>query len=826
MEAEEKVSTVVLEEEMKQSYMDYAMSVIIGRALPDVRDGLKPVQRRILYAMMKEGLLHDKKHSKCAGVVGEVLKHYHPHGDSAVYDALVRMAQDWSMRYPLVDGQGNFGSIDGDPAAAYRYTECRLTEIAERLLDDITKDTVDFVPNFDGSIEEPTVLPTRIPNLLINGADGIAVGMATHVPPHNLREIIDGCIAYVKNPSITIDELMQFIPAPDFPTGGIIYGKESIKQAYSTGKGIIQLRAKVEQETLKSGNKEVEALIIKEVPFQVNKSQLVEKIAHLVSEKSIEGISKIRDESSREGIRVVLELKRDTSIEITLNQLYKLTPMQSSFGIILLAIVEGKPVVCTLKDLIKHFINHRRDVVMRRTQFELNNALERMHILDGFKVVLLNLDEVIQMIKSSQTPAEAKSRLIERFQLSDKQAQAVLDLKLQRLTGMERLAIEKEHQELAKTIEELKSILASQEKINNIIIKELEEIKEKFGDDRRTLIEDKKVDFNIEDLIHDEPMVVTITRRGYIKRTPVESYRAQKRGGKGVAGTKNSEDDFVQQLFVASTVSYLMVFTSAGKVYWLKVYQIPEGGRTARGRSLANLLSLSAEETITAVLSVKEFQEGRYVVMATKGGLVKKTSLTAFSHPRKKGIRAISLREDDYLVDVGISNGSDDIILATRSGMVIRFSEQDIRSMGRTGQGVRGIKFKRENDCVVGMIIVSTSERKDEEAGGASAFQDATMLTVCENGYGKRTELQKYRKQSRGGIGIIDIKTTERNGDVVDIAAVTKDSSVMLITSGGKVIRTYAKDIPVIGRNTQGVRLIAVEEGEKVMAIAPLVSED
>lgn len=821
--ATQTLSTVNIEEEMQQSYMDYAMSVIVGRALPDVRDGLKPVQRRILYAMLSEGLLHNRKHSKCAGVVGEVLKKFHPHGDSSVYDALVRLAQPWNLRYPLVDGQGNFGSIDGDPAAAYRYTECRMSALSERLLADIQKDTVDFAPNFDDSTEEPLVLPSLIPNLLVNGADGIAVGMATHIPPHNLGEVITGACALLENPDITLAEMLEHIPGPDFPTGGIIYGRAPILSAYSKGRGVIKLRAKAEVEDIKIGNREAEAIVITEIPYQVNKSTLLEKIASLVNEKTIEGISKLRDESDRKGMRIVIELKRDVTPEIVLNQLFKLTPLQSSFGVINLAIIEGRPVICGIIDLLGHFLDHRRDVVTRRTQYELKQAGARMHLLEGFRIALLNLDEVIQLIKGSQTPAEAKSGLIAKYDLSDIQAQAILDLRLQKLTGMERLAIEKEYEELSNEITRLRALLADPAKINALIGTELREIHDTFADPRRTTIAEHEGDIEYEDLIEDELMAVTVSHKGYVKRLPADTYRAQRRGGKGITGAAAKDDDFIEHIFVASSLAHLLVFTTFGRLYWQKVYGIPSAGRTARGRALVNLLETKEGEQISAIRPVKEFVPGRFVVMATHQGIIKKVDLMSFARTRRGGIAACSLADGDMLIGVGITRGEDDIMLATRSGMAIRFSEANVRPMGRSARGVRSINLA-DDDSVVGMVIVADAT-EDEEMNSSRTDASATLLTVCENGYGKRTRIEDYRVQNRGGKGLIDIQTDGRNGPVVGVCAVTDDCDVMIIASSGKVIRVAAHDISVIGRNTKGVRLVDLEEDEKVVAIAPVREE-
>ena len=804
------IDVINIGQEMRQSYLDYAMSVIIGRALPDVRDGLKPVQRRVLYAMLEVGLLSTKKTSKCAGVVGEVLKKFHPHGDSSVYEALVHLVQPWAKRYALVDGQGNFGSIDGDPPAAYRYTECRLSAAGESLLTDIEQQTVDFIPNFDDSTVEPVVLPCVWPNLLVNGTDGIAVGMATHIPPHNLGETIDATIAYIKNPAISVDELMQIIPGPDFPTGGIISGIGEIKRAYATGKGIVKISARTNIEVIKKKGREVQALVITEIPYQVNKSSLIEKIAALVNDKAIEGISTIRDESDRDGMRIVIEVKKDYTPEVVQNQLFKLTSLRDSFGIINLAIVEGRPVVCTLPQILGNFVDHRRDVVARRTQFQLNKAEERMHILEGFKIALAHLDEVIELIKKSDSPAEAKDKLMKRYSLSDVQAQAILDLRLQKLTGMERLAIDKEHAELAREIERLRDILGNPVKIDEIIVTELTQAREKFADKRRTTIEAREEeDFVIEDLIEVEDMAVTVSHKGYIKRTSLDEYRAQKRGGKGVTGAAQTDDDYIEHLFVASTHDFLLIFTSLGRLYWLKVYEAPEAGRTAKGRALVNLLNMKEDEKIMAILPVKEFNDSHFVVMATAAGVIKKTELSAFSRPRSGGIIACSLDEGDGLIGVGLSSGKDDILLATADGQSIRFTEEDVRSMGRNARGVRGISLS-EGDKAVGMTIVSPEDKSH------------MLLTVSENGYGKRTAMEEYRQQGRGGKGVIDIQTDERNGKVVGIAAVDEESGAMLITSSGKVIRISMKDISVIGRNTKGVRLINLEAEEKVAAVTHL----
>lgn len=811
MEIETGVA-VNIEDEMRQSYMDYAMSVIIGRALPDIRDGLKPVQRRVLYAMLKEGLVSTRKTSKCAGVVGEVLKKYHPHGDSSVYDALVRLAQPWCLRYPLVDGQGNFGSIDGDPAAAYRYTECRMTAVAESLLEDIELETVDFTANFDDSTEEPVVLPSLWPNLLVNGADGIAVGMATHIPPHNLTEVINGTVALIKNPDISLEELMFHIPGPDFPTGGIITGRGAIRQAYGTGRGIVRITALSHIETLAKKTRELQAIVVTEIPFQVNKARLIEKIASLVQEKAIEGISGIRDESDRKGMRIVIELKRDATAEVVLNQLHKLTPMKSSFGVINLAIVEGKPVICSLAEMLSYFVDHRRDVISRRTQFLLKKAEKRMHILEGFRIALLNLDEVIETIKKSQTPNEAKDNLSFKYSLSEIQSQAILELRLQKLTGMERLAIEQEHQELAEEIARLMSILADSKKIDGIIVDELEQAKAKYGDTRRTKIEDSNdEDIDVEDLIEKEDMVVTVSHKGYAKRIPSSTYKAQNRGGKGIAGTSSQEDDFVEHLYVASTHDYLLVFTSLGRLYWIKVYQIPEASRTARGRALVNLLELKDDEKVTTILPISEFSENKFLVFITAQGLIKKTDLSEYNRPRKGGIVACTLNEGDQLVGVDMVSAGDEILCASKTGLAIRFSDDNARPMGRSAKGVIAMRLDPD-DQVVGMTVAKPEETR-------------TFLSVCENGYGKRTKLTEYRAQNRGGKGVIDIQTESRNGPVVGVATVDDNSNIILITSGGKIIVLRAQDISIIGRNTKGVRLVNLEPEEKVLAISLLVAD-
>ncbi len=803
-----EIIPINIEDEMRGSYLDYSMSVIVGRALPDVRDGLKPVHRRILYAMFREGLLSNKRYSKCAGVVGEVLKKYHPHGDSAVYDSLVRMAQEWNMRYPLIDGQGNFGSVDGDPPAAYRYTEARLKKLAEEMLANIDQETVDFGPNFDNSTEEPLVLPTRIPNLLVNGSDGIAVGMATKIPPHNLIEICDAANALIQNPQMTDKEIMKIVPGPDFPTGGFIYGKEGIKEAYTTGKGIITMRAKAAIEKIAKGDRE--AIVIQEIPFQVNKARLMEKIAELVRDGKIEGIADLRDESDREGMRVVVELKRGSIAGVILNQLYKHTAMQSTFGVILLAIVNGQPKILTLRECLRLFIDHRKEVVTRRTLYDLRRAEERAHILEGLKIALDHLDEVISLIRKSKSPEEAKYGLIKKFDLSVLQAQAILDMRLQRLTGLERDKILAEHQEILALIKELKSILADEKRIYKIISDELQEVKKLYGDERRTEIQSTAAEISIEDLIQEEDMVVTISHSGYIKRNPISLYRAQRRGGRGKTGMTTREEDFVEDLFIASTHSYLLVFTNTGYVHWLKVYDIPQAGRATKGKAIVNLLNMPGDQRVSAVLPVKKFEEGKFIILATRVGTVKKTELMAYSNPRSGGIIALGLDQGDELMEARITDGTQDIFIGTSNGMTIRFNEEEVRPMGRSAVGVRGVRL--EEDQVVGMEVLNPG---------------ATILTVSQCGYGKRTPTDEYRVQGRGGVGIITMKVTDKTGSVVSIKQVTDTDEIMVISNGGKIIRMKVKDISTIGRNTQGVRLITLDEGEKVTAVAKLAeSED
>ena len=798
---------VYIEEEMRESFMAYAMSVIISRALPDVRDGLKPVHRRVLYAMYDAGNTSDRPYKKSARLVGDIMGKYHPHGDSAIYDTIVRMAQDFNLRYPLVDGQGNFGSIDGDNPAAMRYTEIRMTPLAEEMLADIEKETVDFIANYDDSLKEPAVLPSRIPNLLINGSAGIAVGMATNIPPHNLSEVVDGLVALIDNPDLTIAQLMQHIPGPDFPTAGFIHGKEAIVQAYHEGKGIIQMRGKAFTETIKRSGKE--QIIINEIPYMVNKKRLIEQIAELVNEKKIEGIGDIRDESDRDGMRIVIELKRDAVADIILNQLYKHTPLQDSFGLNMLAIADGRPKLLNLKEALKAFIEHRKEVVTRRTAYDLRKAEERLHILEGYRIALDNLDAVISLIRNAADPRIAKEGLMTNFGLSDTQAQAILELRLQRLTGLERDKIMEEHRETLELIGKLRAILADEKEIYKIIVTELQEIKKNYGDERRTQIVDRSEDISIEDMIVDEDMAVTISHEGYIKRNPVSLYRAQRRGGKGKIGATTKEEDFVECLFVASTHSYILFFTTIGKVYWMKVHELPQASRAARGKPIVNLLKLEPGEKISAFLPVKEFAEGRHIVFATKNGLIKKTELMAYAHPRPSGIRAIGL-ENDEVIGVRLTDGQQEIILSTANGQAIRFKEAQVRPTGRGTFGVVGMKLDPD-DTVVSMEILSPG---------------ATILTVAEGGYGKRTELDEYRLTSRGGKGIITMKTTDKTGRVVGVQQVGEDDQLMLISNKGKIIRLRIKDIRLIGRNTQGVRLIELEEGERVVSLARLAEKE
>jgi DNA gyrase subunit A len=803
-----RIETRELEQEMRSSFLDYAMSVIVARALPDVRDGLKPVHRRVLYAMYDAGNTSDKAYKKSARLVGDIMGKYHPHGDTAIYDTIVRMAQDFNMRYPLVDGQGNFGSIDGDNPAAMRYTEIRMTPLAEEMLADIEKETVDFIPNYDDSLKEPAVLPSRIPNLLINGAAGIAVGMATNIPPHNLTEVVDGLVALIENPEMTVAQLMQHIPGPDFPTAGFIHGREAIVQAYNEGKGIIQMRGKAFTESVKRTGRE--QIIISEIPYMVNKKRLIEQIAELVNEKKIEGIGDIRDESDREGMRIVIELKRDAVAEIILNQLYKHTGLQESFGLNMLAIADGRPKLLNLKEALKAFIEHRKEVVTRRTAYDLRKAEERLHILEGYRIALDNLDAVIALIRGSADPKLAKEGLMASFALSETQAQAILDLRLQRLTGLERDKIMEEHRETLEVIAKLRAILADEKEIYKIIVTELQEIKKNYGDERRTQIVDRSEDISVEDMIVDEDMAVTISHDGYIKRNPVSLYRAQRRGGKGKIGTTTKEEDFVEYLFIASMHSYILFFTTIGKVYWIKVHELPQASRAARGKPIVNLLKLEVGEKVSAFLSVKEFVDGRYIVFATKNGLIKKTELMAYANPRPSGIRAIGLEAGDEVIGVRLTDGRQEIILSTADGQSIRFKEEQVRATGRGTFGVVGMKLEAE-DKVVSMEILTLG---------------CDILTVAEGGYGKRTEMDEYRLTSRGGKGIITMKTTDKTGRVVGVQQVGEDDQLMLISNKGKIIRLRIKDIRLIGRNTQGVRLIELEEGERVVSLARLAEKE
>lgn len=792
--------SINIEEEMKVSYLDYAMSVIIGRALPEIRDGMKPVQRRILYAMFREGLLPNKKHSKCAGVVGEVLKKYHPHGDTAVYDALVRLAQDFNMRYPLIDGQGNFGSVDGDPAAAYRYTEARMAKIAEELLSDIDKDTVDFIPNFDETTQEPVILPTRIPNLLINGASGIAVGMATNIPPHNLGEVIDGLILLLKNPDTDINELMKRIKGPDFPTGGIIYGTEGIISAYTSGKGLIKVRAKTRFEKDQKGG---ESIIIDELPYQVNKARLIEKIAELMREKKIEGISEVRDESDRDGIRVVIEVKRNEMPQVVLNNLLKHTQMETTFGIIMLALVGNQPHILNLLDILKHFLRHRRDIILRRSRFELKKAEERAHILEGLKTALDYIDEIIKLIRSSSTPEEAKQGLITSYPLTLTQAQAILEMRLQRLTGLEREKIIKELQDVLAEIERLKAILADEALVSAIIKEELLDIKKRYADERRTSIESETTEIKIEDLIMKEEMVITLSHEGYIKRMPSSTYKIQKRGGKGKKGMETKEEDSVEQLFTASTHDYMLFFSNMGRLYWMKVYQIPELGRNTKGKALVNLLRLSEGERISTAINTKDFKDG-YLMMFTRKGMVKKTNLEEFSNPREKGIIAINIADDDELISVKKTTGDNELIIGTKKGLAIRFNEKQVRSMGRTARGVIGIRLS-DKDMVV----------------SADVAQEGThLLTITEKGIGKKTKIEDYPLRNRGGKGVISIRLLKKGGNVVGLIQVKEEEEVIIVASSGKLIRLKTDDIPVLGRYAQGVRLMDLDPDDKVMSIS------
>ncbi len=809
---------VNIEDEMTRSYMDYAMSVIIGRALPDVRDGLKPAHRRVLYAMREMGLTPNRAYRKCAKIVGEVIGNYHPHGDASAYDTLVRLAQSFNMRYLLVNGQGNFGSVDGDPPAAYRYTEARLQTLSDEMMADLDKDTVDFIPNFDETTEEPTVFPAPFPNLLVNGSAGIAVGMATNIPPHNMREVINAVIwsieAMQQNEALSKDQKLEklsaLIPGPDFPTGGYIVGSAGIRQAYRTGRGAVVMRARTEIETSKKGDRERTAIVVSAIPYQVNKARLIERIADLVRDKTIEGISDIRDESDRDGLRIVIELKRGEVGEVILNNLYKHTQLQTNFGIILLAIVNGRPKELTLVELVENFVEFRREVVRRRTEFELRKAEARAHILEGLKIALDNLDNAITLIRTAKNPVEAREGLGKKFGLSKIQAQAILDMQLQRLTGLERQKILDELEEILGKIKKLRDILSSEALLLKIVVDELKAVQTKHGDNRRTEILAEAGEFNAEDLIVDEDMAITVSNTGYIKRTAITNYRNQRRGGKGRIGMRTREEDFVTHLFVASTHAYIMIFSDRGRVYWLKVHQIPDVGPGARGKAIANLVSMRTDERIAALLAVKEFDPAHYVVMGTQHGRVKKTALTAFSNPRAGGIIAMGVEEEDVVMAVQVSTGEGEIFMGTRSGMSIRFRESNVRSMGRTAQGVRGINL-RDGDTVVAMEVLQS---------------EATILTVTVHGYGKRTNLSEYRLQSRGGVGVINIQTKGRNGEVIGLAQVTDNDELMLITQQGKTIRMVAKDIRAIGRATQGVKLIETDNEDRAVSIARLPDQD
>jgi DNA gyrase subunit A len=797
-----------IQDEMRQSYLDYAMSVIVGRALPDVRDGLKPVQRRVLFAMHELGNEFGKPYKKSARIVGDVIGKYHPHGDNAVYDALVRMVQEFSLRYPLVDGQGNFGSVDGDSAAAMRYTEVRLAKVAGELLSDLDKETVETVPNYDGSLQEPRVLPSRVPNLLVNGSAGIAVGMATSIPPHNLGEVIDALVALIGNPDVTIDELMGHVPAPDFPTGGILYGLEGVREAYRTGRGSVQIRARAFIEKAKKGDRE--SIVITEIPYQVNKSRLIERIAELVRDKEIDEVSDIRDESDRDGMRVVVELKRDAVAEVVLNNLYKATQMQVSFGVQLLAIVQNRPRTMNLKELLEEFLAFRKEVVTRRTLFLLKKAEAREHVLEGLKIALDHIDAIIRLIRASKDPKEAREGLVAKFRLSEIQAQAILDMRLQRLTGLEREKILQELKEVREEIARLRKILAEESELLRVIGEEFRQIRDAYGDARRSEIQRETRDLRLEDLIVDEEMVVTVSHSGYIKRNPISLYRTQRRGGRGKVGMGTKDEDFVSMLFIASMHTYVLFFSDQGKVYWLKVHELPEAGRASKGRAVVNLLSLAPGETIASILPVREFSDGKFVVTATSQGIIKKTGLMEYSRPRAGGIIAMGLNEGDRLIATAITTGQEEVFLSTRQGMSIRFHEEDVRSMGRAAVGVRGIDLE-EGDVVVGMDILRSQ---------------GTMLAVTAKGYGKRTAVEEYRNQSRGGKGVITLKMTEKTGPVIGVCQVFDTDDAMLVTDGGKIIRMAVGEIRVIGRNTQGVRLIGLAEDERVASVARLAEKE
>ncbi len=813
-EQHDKIIRINIEDEMKAAYIDYSMSVIVSRALPDVRDGLKPVHRRVLYGMLDLGLASNKPYKKSARIVGEVLGKYHPHGDSSVYDTMVRMAQPWSLRYPLVDGQGNFGSVDGDSPAAMRYTEARFKKMAEEMLADINKDTIDYRLNFDDSLQEPTVLPAKFPNLLVNGASGIAVGMATNMPPHNLTEVIDGIVAYIGNNDIEISELMQFVKAPDFPTGGIIYGYEGVKDAFETGRGRIMMRGTAEIETLPNDR---ERIIVTEIPYQVNKATMIERTAELVNEKKLEGISEIRDESDRDGMRVVYEIKRDANAAIVLNNLYKHTSLQTSFSVNNIALVKGRPMMLNLKDMIRHFVDHRHEVVVRRTRYELSEAEKRAHILEGLLIALDHIDEVIKLIRASQTPDEAREGLISNFGLSDIQARAILDMTLRRLTGLERDKIKDEYAELMKLIDYLNTILADEGLRMQIIKDELQEMRDKYGDARRTIIVHSATEMMSEDFIEDESVVITISREGYIKRTPLTEYRTQGRGGKGSIGSNSRDADFIEHIFIASNHNYLLFFTDKGKCYWLRVFEIPEGSRTSKGRALQNIINIEKEEKIRAYIKVvnlkdQEYLENNYIIMCTKKGTIKKTNLLAYSRPRSNGINAININDGDELLEANLTSGSSEIVMALRSGRAIRFNETTVRPMGRTATGVRGIRLSGPNDEVIGMISVESSE--------------STILVVSENGYGKRTDIEDYRVTNRGGKGVKTINVTEKTGELVSIKDVTDKDDLMIINRSGIVIRIAMSNLRTMGRATQGVRLIKLKEKDSIASVAKVEHDE
>ncbi len=814
----ERIIKVGITEQMKSAYIDYSMSVIVSRALPDVRDGLKPVHRRVLYGMLDLGVLSNRPYKKSARIVGEVLGKYHPHGDSSVYDAMVRMAQEWSLRYPLVDGQGNFGSIDGDSPAAMRYTEARLRKVAEDMLVDIEKETVDFQLNFDDSLTEPTVLPTKIPNLLVNGTSGIAVGMATNMPPHNLSEVVDGILAYINNNDIDIKGLMQYIKAPDFPTGGIIYGYDGVINAFETGRGRIVLRGEVILEETKSGK---EMIVVTSIPYQTNKAEMIKKTADLVNDKKIDGISDIRDESDRDGIRIVYELKRDANTNVVLNSLYQYTALQSSFSVNNIALVHGRPMVLNLKDLIRHFVDHRHEVVVRRTQFDLKQAEKRAHILEGLIIASDNIEEVIKIIRGSKSPDEARETLMKRFELSDIQARAIVDMRLRQLTGLEQDKLRAEYEEILKTIDYLRSVLESHDLRMEIIRNELIEVKDKFGDERKSKIEFSAADFRIEDTIPDDNVVITISHAGYIKRTNLSEYRRQNRGGRGAKGSSTRTEDFLEHLFIASMHDYMLFFTEGGKVFWLRVFEIPEGTRTTKGRAIQNIINIPSDDRIRAYINTKDLKDeeyinNNYIILATKKGIIKKTSLEAYSRPRANGINAITVRDGDILLDAKLTNGENEVILAVRSGRAIRFNERLVRPMGRNASGVRGIKLENERDEVVGMVCMEN--------------QDYDILVVSEKGYGKRSKLDDYRETNRGGKGVRTLNITEKTGDLIDIKNVTDQNDLMIINKSGILIRIPVggenNPIRVMGRNTQGVRLIKIQEGDSIASVAKVDMEE